>query len=386
MRCDTAGRASSWSQSFVTYNVLSNHLIRPSHYERCAAEDLEPGVRLRRIQAKMAAPMAQRAIVGLQEVSLDWAGDFHVFFGRQGYHVVFAPYGEKFNGHMGVLLAYPAERYVAEDIRLHHIGDALPETPSLAPKTPKHLSPHGILSAAGMADICGIHEGALDLKSRYAPLGPTVEVLNPRQDREWGLAVRRQNIAVLARLRPLDGPPGSFCVGVYHMPCLYGSCEHRQTQAIHLLALRGALAALRATPKEPCVLIGDFNMGHEEAGYDLLAGANLGSDEAPDTERYRRIYTELPLTSAYRSFHGAEPHRYHLDYIWLSEGCSVQDCPKIDYKAKGPSATEPSDHLLVEAVVELPLEGADAVDTWHLDAAARGALGSPAPGDRKPRV
>merc|ERR1712228_277046 len=111
-----------------------------------------------------------------------------------------------------------------------------------------------------MAEMLGLPKDALKLKSRYAPRGETLEVLNPRQDREWGLAVRRQNVAVLARLRRVDGECGSFCVGVYHMPCLYGSVEHRQTQNIHVLALRSALASMAKSGKEPCVLMGDFNI------------------------------------------------------------------------------------------------------------------------------
>jgi len=340
----------------VTYNVLSNYLVHPGFLKRCPAADLESGVRLSRVQEKLTRPLVQRAVIGLQEVSSDWAGDLHVFFARHGYQVVFVPYGEAFNGRMGVLLAYPSDRFVAESIRLHHVGDSLPETPSLAPITPPHLSPHGVLSAAGMAEVLGIHRDALDLQSRYAPQGPTVEVLNPRQDREWGLAVRRQNVAVLARLRPVSGDLGAFCVGVYHMPCLFRCMEERQTQNIHVLALRTALAGMAKTETEPCVLLGDFNIKPGGSAYDLLTGAVLGHAEAPDTARYRRIYSEFQLKSAYAAYHGAEPGPWTLDYIWMSEGCRVLECPKLDPATQRPSATEPSDHLMVEAVVELPID------------------------------
>lgn len=345
--------ARSEGESFVTYNVLSNHLIHAGFRKRCPAADLESDVRLARVKGKLEDAVSRRAMIGLQEVSSDWAGEFHVFFARQGYHVVFAPYGEKFNGRMGVLFAYPAERFVAKAIHLHHVGDSLPETPSLAPKTPRHLSPHGILSEFGMAEILGIHKDALDLKSRYAPHGETVEVLNPRQNREWGLAGRRQNVAVLARLQPTNGDSRAFCVGVYHMPCLYGSTEHRQTQNIHVLALRNALAGLAENPGEPSILLGDFNIKPGESGYDLLTGSPLGHEHAPDNDQYRRIYSSLPLTSAYAAFHGEEPYARQLDYIWISKGCRVLDCPKLDANVSRPSAIEPSDHLLVEAVVQL---------------------------------
>lgn len=349
-RCESAT-----VETFVTYNVLSNHLAG-AFLKRCSAAELESGVRMRRIQGKLADPVARRALIGLQEVSLDWGGEFHTFFARHGYHVVFAPYGEAFNGRMGVMLAYPAERFVAESIRLHHVGDSLPKTPSSAPATPPHLSQFGILSAAGMAEILGIHREALNLEWRYAPKEPTVEAINPRRDREWGLAVRRQNIAVLARLRPIDCDVSAFCVGVYHMPCLFGSCEHRQTQNIHVLALKGALAGMAKTAQEPLVLLGDFNLTPDSTGYSLLSGASLGDESAPDTERYRRVYNDLSLASAYALHHGAEPGPRTLDYIWLSDGCSVLNCPALDAKTPRPSASEPSDHLMVEAVVKLPMK------------------------------
>lgn len=356
MRCETTVSSTRMQQSFVTYNVLSNFLVHDGFRKRCPAADLESSVRLKRVQAKLASPIANRALIGLQEVSSDWAGDFYVFFACHGYQVVFVPYGEPFNGRMGVLLAYPSDRFVAESIRLHHIGDSLPETASLAPTTPPGLSPHGILSAAGLAEILGIHKDALDLNARYAPRGPTVEALNPRQNREWGLAVRRQNVAILARLRPSTGDCGALCVGVYHNPCLFRSAEERQTQNIHILALRSALANMAKSPEEPLVLLGDFNIQPGGSAYDLLTGASLGHQEAPDTSNYRRIYQQLSFRSAYEAFHGGEPHCHIVDYIWISDGCKVKACPKLDFKTPRPSALEPSDHLLIEAVVELPLD------------------------------
>jgi len=138
------------------------------------------------------------------------------------------------------------------------------------------------------------------------------------------------------------------------MPCLFGSVEHRQAQNIHLLAVRQALVGMAKIPGEPCVLLGDFNIRPDSSAYKLFSGGCLGSEEAPDTERYRRIYTEAPLCSAYASFHGSEASSYTLDYIWMSDGCLVTECPKLDFDAQRPSASEPSDHLMVEAVVELP--------------------------------
>merc|ERR1712032_248213 len=375
---ERALKASKRQETFVTYNVLCNHLIHPGFLKKCPAADLESNVRLQRVQDKLLGAVSVGALIGLQEVSMDWAGELYVFFARHGYQVVFVPYGEAFNGRMGVVFAYPSDRFVTETIRLHHVGDSLPEVPSLAPTTPPHLSAHGVLSADGMEDILGIRPGALDLQSRYAPHGPTVEALNPRQDREWGLAVRRQNVAVLARLRPRGSPHGlgsdAFCVGVYHMPCLYRSCEERQTQNIHILALKKAIVDMSRDSEEPCVLLGDFNIKPKSSAYNLMTGSRLGHEEAPDSEQYRRVYTNRSFTSAYAALHGGEPGPHTLDYIWMSEGCHACFCPQLDPTEQRPSASEPSDHPMLLATVELPTNMLDlspeARDMFPRDVAA----------------
>lgn len=138
---------------FVTYNVLSSHLASPGHYWRWAPEDLHPVTRLARVQAKLTSAIERRALIGLQEVSSDWAGELHVFFARHGYQSVFGLYGGASNGHMGVLLAYPTDRFMAEKVQLLHVGESLPTTPKMSPETPEGLSPYGFLSHRGMAEL-----------------------------------------------------------------------------------------------------------------------------------------------------------------------------------------------------------------------------------------
>lgn len=334
---------------FATYNVLSSHLSPPNKYRRCDPADLHPPTRLVRIQGKLEALLARRAVIGLQEVSTHWAGELHVFFARHGYQTVFAQGAESFNGRMGVLLAYPCDRFVAEKVLLHHVGESLPETHLSAQPVPHGLSEFGILSHEGLAEILGISPENLNRKARHAPRGPTVDVLNPRQDREWSLATRRQNMAVLARLRPTDGA-APVAVGVYHMPCLFGSVEHRQVVNIHAMALRNALVDLAAGSH--VVLLGDFNLKPGSSSYDLISGGPLGHEDCPATRLYQRVYEMFPLRSAYAAAHGSEPHAHTLDYIWVSQGCSVKHCPRMDLGVRGPSNVEPSDHLLLEATLQ----------------------------------
>merc|ERR1711862_475045 len=115
------------------------------------------------------------------------------------------------------------------------------------------------------------------------------------------------------------------------------------------------MGGMAKTKCDPLVLFGDFNIKPGSSAYMLFAGGCLGHEDAPDIDQYRRIYTDLPLRSAYCSFHGAEPGPRTVDYIWISEGCLVQACPTVDASALRPSSSEPSDHPMLEAVIELPV-------------------------------
>jgi len=76
----------------VSYNVLSSHLARPSHFSSLPPEHLEASNRLPVILQKLQAEIDQQqtnsnnnaparsVIFCLQEVSYDWAGAFHTFF------------------------------------------------------------------------------------------------------------------------------------------------------------------------------------------------------------------------------------------------------------------------------------------------------------------
>lgn len=336
----------------MTYNVLSSHLCSPKQWKKCPERDLHPPTRLLRIQKKLADAMERHAVIGLQEVSSDWAGELHVFFAKHGYQTVFARYGESFNGYMGSLLAYPADCLQAEQVKLHHVGESLPPTSRDPSSWPQHLSPFGIYSHQGFAELMGVDAEGLKPNARRSPRGEMLDVLNPRRNREWALAARRDNVAVIARFKPLDGSSADFCVGVYHMPCLFANTEDNQTKNIHTLALRAEMA--KFSNGDPCILLGDFNFRPASSSYSLITGAGLGHDEAPDKVEYRRLLTSnFPLQSAYVEVNGSEPNSFTLDYIWMSRGCEATACPCV-IKTQRPSETEPSDHPLVEATIRLP--------------------------------
>ena len=90
----------------VSYNLLSSHLAKPSYHTRCDPCNLKAEKRLPKLLSKLETELNQSldvpVIFCLQEVSHDWASALHVFFAENGYHLVTALYGRRFNGYMGM--------------------------------------------------------------------------------------------------------------------------------------------------------------------------------------------------------------------------------------------------------------------------------------------
>jgi mRNA deadenylase 3'-5' endonuclease subunit Ccr4 len=83
----------------VSYNVLSSHLASPSYFSTLNPEHLDSKNRLSAVLSKLEKQVKEKtSIICLQEVSYEWAGAFHAFFAKHGYHLVTGLYGKKFNG------------------------------------------------------------------------------------------------------------------------------------------------------------------------------------------------------------------------------------------------------------------------------------------------
>ena len=82
------------------------------------------------------------------------------------------------------------------------------------------------------------------------------------------IAERRFNQALFARLRPKRGSSapngGAFCVGTYHMPCLFNI---RPVMVIHTSLVIKHLARLAGS--DPLVFAGDFNFNPDSECYKL---------------------------------------------------------------------------------------------------------------------
>lgn len=108
----------------VSYNVLSSHLAEAAHFHKCHPDHLNADGRLNKIFSKLQEEMGSSSpIICLQEVSQLWAGKFHVFFAQHKYQMITGLYGKKFNGYMGVVLAYPTSIYDVLEVDIATLSD-----------------------------------------------------------------------------------------------------------------------------------------------------------------------------------------------------------------------------------------------------------------------
>lgn len=323
----------------ITYNVLSSELCEPDHFMKSDPKDLDPPTRLIRVCDKLQTQISQnKPIICLQEISRTWVGPLHVFCEKNGYHFVTSLYGSKFSGYMGVGIAFPADEYEAVDIDISRLSDTV--------NWPIYKQP--------------------------AKTKGSERTFDP-----WNTAKRRYNTIVWTRLRHKKTGK-TFCAATYHMPCLFGSPKKRQTMILHTSLLSNYLS--RLAQNDPYFLAGDFNFKPWDSSYRLLTTGHLEKSDSDFPQLQNQDGMEqIPewpispvqkLTSAYASKKNQEPDFTNksctkfsphfigtLDYIFFSPGWTCGKC--IDLPAaencKGylPNGTEPSDHLLIGAELQL---------------------------------
>jgi len=387
------------SVGVVTYNVLSSHLADPERFSHCKSNDLNASTRLERVISKLEEHTSAGAIICLQEVSRDWSGKLHVFFQPKGYTFVTSLYAGSFSGYMGVAIAFPNNRWCLMDADIRRVSDTKQwpseETNARVVKTrpgdwtcpecqanvfasrtecfkcraPKPGS-GGLGWLRARLGTCLCFSG---FQPRHRPEQPE----QPAKFQYLAQARRRENTLVAVHLQSTIHKNQSVWVGCYHMPCAY--------QEPQLMVMHAALAAqhvqrLAIASQAPCVLAGDWNIKPGSEAYQLLTTGDLSQDSSAfPCVPYKDNWVprlQFPMRSAYRVHHGCEPDFTNyaqileeepfietLDYIFCSPQLSVCDVPELPHRdgiaGPLPSASEPSDHILVAAHLELPTSCAE---------------------------
>jgi 2',5'-phosphodiesterase len=339
----------------VSYNVLSPHLASPSHFSTLNPEHLEATTRLAKILTKLEQEIGssenRATVFCLQEISYDWAGPLHSFFAQHNYHVVTGLYGKKFNGYMGVLTAYPTDKLETVQVDICRLSDTYEQWPE------KPI------------------EGTLQRIIRKIALPPLKFLGLHKEEPEshWSIAQRRYNVLLTAVLKDKSSSQ-QFCVGNYHMPCCYYApmvmTMHSDLCLCHVQKIAG--------DDNPYILAGDFNIKPTESSYKLLTTGELATSDPsyPTPPLHAPEFTwkptmQEPVQSAYAIANGGvepdftnyarvqeqEPFIDTLDYIFISDGVSVQSVLELPHRdtAGGPfpNESEPSDHILIGANLDV---------------------------------
>ena len=339
----------------VTYNVLSSHLADPGYFTHCDPDDLRAETRLERVMAKLDAECAGRAVIGLQEVSMSWAGPLHAYFAKKGYTFILSLYGKPFNNYMGVGLAVPTDAYELVRSDISRLSDTV-KFPRVKPKE------------ASFGPLTPVYN--LLVKT---PVGLWRKLTDYRPPMtEWDTARNRFNSILHATLKCKKSDV-SFGVATYHMPCMFRTAADRRVMVIH--AGMAAQYALNQSEGLPTVLMGDFNLKPGDPGHVLITTGELDTsiDEYPVMpEGYIgspfNVKPQKKMESAYARVNGAEPNFTNnarikddepfidtLDYIFVTDDVEVLDVLDLPHRdeVKGPfpAATEPSDHIMLAATV-----------------------------------
>jgi len=397
----------------VCYNILSSHLASPSHFKSCDPEHLAAETRLSKIQAKLEAEInastsisatsnsdvaiggisggvnsdssteslsfLPKPIFCLQENTQIWDGPLRVFFAKHNYSLMTSLYGSKYNNYMGIAIAYPLDTYELIDAHVERLSDC---RPGGWPRPPKEVKP-----VKSPDIVTTIVRSAFDILSTML-FNPAKAILAPRLSgssseskyppiEPWDFSEKRYNTILFVRLRDKTNTDNSnsnakpFCVANYHMPCTWYAPKVMTLHSEMIFRRSQDLAG-----SDPLVLAGDFNIIPDTPTYKMLTQGTLSKDDTvnyPDPKHGMEwTPTHTKMDSAYAVANGQEPNFTNyakprddpvfietLDYIFLSSNHdwrvhSVKPLPhRDDVKGPLPNADEPSDHIMISAILEL---------------------------------
>ncbi|GMI31093.1 hypothetical protein TeGR_g13446 [Tetraparma gracilis] len=354
-----------------SYNLLSSSLASPSHFKACSPANLDAAGRLPKILAKLEAETAKSSIICLQELSRKWEGPLHVFFEERNYQFVTGLYGRRFNGYMGVAVAWPLSKFKALEVDVQTLADVgdWPRPPSVDQQPPPPPPSKARRS--------------LGFLSRLVT-NPLRFLLPPPPKKRWDddadvydLAAKRSNILITATLQARDGGADGgggrpFTMSNYHMPCAFRTPP--------LMTIHSTLA-VRYTKQlakgNPFLCVGDWNIKPCSEQYETLTTGKLSADPAlrPPPKHNITFSPDIGegVYSAYAVKNGREPDFTNyakvkdeepfidtLDYIFMSkEGdCWTVDAVddivhRDDMAGPLPNDEEPSDHVSIAANLQL---------------------------------
>jgi mRNA deadenylase 3'-5' endonuclease subunit Ccr4 len=353
----------------VSYNVLSSKLSRPSHFTHTNPEYLTIEYRLPLILSKLQTEMNRLevsqsvgddvdkimadalsstvdntvkgkhkntsgggsggsggggamnnnkpppTIFALQEICYPLTSALHTFFAKHGYTFITGLYGKKFNGYMGVGVAYPNEYFETVEVDICRLSD---ERVDGWPREEEEVE-DGAGNGAGGKKKQGLVQNFRKVINQLVRNKFVKQLTTPfsnnnnNGDKEktidpWEMSENRFNVLVSVALRHRHNnndnnneSGGTFLISNYHMPCAFYAPPvmniHAEMVArrVQMLAsnLYTTLYHQNDGPNKttndagggnigtiPYILAGDFNIMPNSSHYQLLTTGILDEDDA----------------------------------------------------------------------------------------------------------
>ena len=330
----------------VSFNLLTQGYASPDRLPSVDPAILDFKYRINLIKEALGKEVEKKAVICLQEVSMRFSSELAPFFQQRDYFYISAPYDGFYANYMGVAIAFPNSQYNLVVANIARISDT---------KSWKR-APKPTFWAKFVQFFVNI---LITLRLKKTP---------PKDF--WDMSKNRYNQSITLKLSDKNDERKQFCIGNYHMPCLY---YERRAMTIHTALLLQNLA--KFSKKTPYILAGDFNTTPDCSVYRLITEGKMETTDPnyptpinPDDKWVPTVPS--PMKSAYFEHCGAEPEYTNyshpserseesfigtLDYIFYSPNCKVKSVIEIP-KLTGavPSAQYPSDHLLIGATISVP--------------------------------
>ena len=391
--------SSSHRLHVVTYNILSSKLADPAYHVGSTPLTLDIDYRYSLLIIKLEQQMRRAAIVCLQEVDEAFLTRLTPFFQVNGYAIHYKTY----SNWGGVLIAWPKSEYtivndVIDDTVRHDIIGNIIDNGHFTCKIGDHIRQSLVVKPCHKFCI-DLYEWCLQhvirrilllvvyvlatvlklcfLPSLWLPdnIAPAIYKRFTPSDDPWMIAIHKSQYIIGVRLKRIKYDDDAFCVFNYHMPCDF---RRPDVMLIHAIAVKDVI--FEWSKGLPCIFVGDMNSKPDDVAMKYLVKSSP-TCITPIPKRSNRYtsYTHtllsessqgLTFSSAYKEYNGKEPpftcisqvagapfFKDTLDYIlctgnhWrVIDTLVLLPCQKTTPVSQ-PSDTEPSDHLLLAAIL-----------------------------------
>lgn len=366
-----------------SWNILTGGYCTPKVYSTVDPAYLKNDYRNPKIVSCIRAQIQKGAIISLQEVDIEFYNTLVVLLSNNKYQHIYNSYGNRHNLYMGVLLAWPEEKYQLIKSSQLNPGKKISDNKYQMDKNNKVITDNKIWSYFSLVGSLYKWIGNASLVNYILPQRIKNYLFPEDVPDMWNLSSWRPNWMIMVQLRnkSIGNYPlcRDFVVATYHMPCLYWA---EPAMYLHVKTIFGEVSKFAYDKDNKSYLstiyMGDFNLKANSDLYKMINNNLKLEDKSnlkvqiksnPKTKsilNYNYPYNDK-YESAYMAKNNKEPEftvmtqsynkpvfKDTIDYIWINTGVKVIEVNNLtDDTGTMPNSDYPSDHLPIGALLEI---------------------------------